>query len=187
MAGRVSVRFYFLVVAVVVVLASLLPISVLAYNLEGPTWGNQPSPGTCCASLGYNLSTTYSVDNSGWLNGAGAWNNSPALIVYSNNGSSLISLRDTYNSSVTWDGLTQYNYNIFNNFTSSTGTLNNYYTSGYSTGEIQSVATHELGHVAGLAHSSGCVIMVGDTYTRWVSCGIDTPQTDDDNGIDAMY
>jgi hypothetical protein len=181
---RMSLRFW---LAVLVTLVSLSPGAVFAYNLEGPTWGNQPSPGTCCASLGFNLSTTYSVDNSGWPNGQTAWDDSPALIVYGKNGSSLISLRDTYNSGVSWDGLTQYSYNIFNNFTSSTGTLNYYYTSGYSTGEIESVATHELGHVAGLAHSNGCVIMVGDTYTRWTSCGIDTPQTDDDNGINAMY
>jgi hypothetical protein len=29
--------------------------------------------------------------------------------------------------------------------------------------------------------------MVPDSYTRWNVCGIDTPQTDDDNGIDALY
>lgn len=160
-----------------------------AYTLEGPIWANQPAPGNCCASLGVQYNGMRAIDKTGWDNGRTAWNNSPALIYFNHVSSSSIVLQDANNCNVNWDGLTNYNWIWFfgEKFTSATATLNYCYTQYYSAGEIQSVATHELGHVAGLGHSNGCVIMVGDTYTRWTVCGVDTPRTDDVNGINAMY
>jgi hypothetical protein len=65
--------------------------------------------------------------------------------------------------------------------------LNYAFTKDYPGPEIQSVAAHELGHLAGLAHSSGCVLMNPDTGIRWESCGINLPRTDDVNGVNALY
>lgn len=165
----------------------LLAQNAFAYHLEGFTWANQPAPHNCCANLNVQFAGIhYSSDYTVWDNGMNAWTNSPAYIVYHVVSSSSITLYDESNSNVSWDGLT-YENDFLGHFVNEQGYLNYYYVKNYSADEAQGVSNHELGHVAGLAHTNGCVIMTPDTSTRWDQCGIDTPQTDDDNGIDAMY
>ncbi|APO48533.1 hypothetical protein BS614_30910 (plasmid) [Paenibacillus xylanexedens] len=65
--------------------------------------------------------------------------------------------------------------------------INTYFTSGYSSLKARSVASHEIGHVLGLSHASGCVLMSDNTPTRYDTCGVYTPQSDDLNGINALY
>lgn len=158
--------------------------SAMAYSLEGPRWALQPPPGQCCAILGVQFAGIhYSSDYTAWDNGMYAWINSPALISWYVESSSAIQLYDT--NSVGWSGLTWY-YDV-GFFITATGTLNYYYLQNYPSEKSQGSATHELGHIAGLAHSSGCVIMVDNDYSRWDYCRIKTPQIDDDLGIDALY
>lgn len=127
--------------------------------------------------------TTY--DTTAYSDAISAWNYSPAYIVFTSN-PGMVYATDAYNSGTSLDGWT--NYGSSNNyFTWANTYLNYYYTVNYPPEKIQGIAVHELGHSVGLAHASGCVIMVASSYTRWNICGIDTPQTDDDNGIDALY
>ena len=166
----------------------LLSVNAFAYNLEGPKWANQPPPHTCCAHINVQESTAwYPNDQAAVNNGISAWNGSPNDILFYKVSSSPLYIDDTYNSSVGWDGITYYSWDGNNHFTSVKIYLNYYYTQNYVAAEIQGIAVHELGHGVGLAHAGGCVIMVGDTYTRWTVCRISTPQTDDNNGIDALY
>jgi predicted Zn-dependent protease len=127
-----------------------------------------------------------------WTNGLDAWNAANNADIFyeqvSKNPATNISLYEDDCSTCGWDGLTQYNTDIGGDyFTWAESFLNTYYTAGYVAGEAQGVATHELGHAAGLAHATGCVIMVATTAQRWSECDISTPQADDQNGINALY
>lgn len=69
---------------------------------------------------------------------------------------------------------------------------NTYYTDSYSQPKRQSVMVHELGHALGLAHNqaSTCAnmpIMKLDTATRYDTCGLINPNTDDINGVNVLY
>jgi hypothetical protein len=69
---------------------------------------------------------------------------------------------------------------------------NRYFTNSYSTAKRKSVMVHELGHALGLAHNQAytCAnmpIMKYDTATRYDTCGITTPNTDDINGVTGLY
>src|SRR5205085_667240 len=79
-------------------------------------------------------------------------------------------LSEANDGSVGWDGLSVYNFTTDaagnQTMTDSTDYLNAAFTQNYTAGQIQSVAAHELGHVAGLGHTTGCNLMVGDTFTR---------------------
>lgn len=163
--------------------------AALAYNLEGPIWANQPSPGTCCAYFYvYNTNSWHGSDYQDMGQAISNWSNSIAPIyMYWTSGSKLITAQDTINSGVSWDGITYYQTNIFNKFTGAQVYLNFYYTQSYPAGKTIGIGVHELGHALGLAHASGCVIMVADSYDRWDVCGIEWPQSDDTNGIWAMY
>src|SRR5579884_2667138 len=61
------------------VLLSAAP--ALAYNLEGPIWPGQPSSG-CCAHISYRNFAGDSKEFNAGTEGANAWNNSTAYVVY---------------------------------------------------------------------------------------------------------
>jgi hypothetical protein len=187
-----------LAMEVVMLLAVLIfSHNAFAYNLFGGRWPNQPHRG-CCAQLSlYYSSGLKSYDKTGWQNGQNAWNASSANIVYltTTDTSNPIYLQDGYYNNVSWDGVT-YLYPCNSCTYSTANVVMNWYFTGryssvgsYSTGEIQSVAAHELGHLLGLAHNnlSSCVLMNGFTDQRWVQCQIKTPQSDDANGVNALY
>lgn len=170
----------------------LLFVSVqtaFAYVLLGGRWPNQPTSG-CCASLGVVVAgPMMGHDMEAWSDGLSAWNNSPANIIYNSVGfgQSSILATDTSNSSVTWDGIATLNPCLSCTYSSANLLLNNHYTRNYSLAQTQAVAAHELGHLAGLDHADGCVLMNPYTNQRWNTCGVNQPTNDDVDGVNALY
>jgi hypothetical protein len=131
-----------------------------------------------------------------WDNGVSAWNASPALIYFNRQSSCCTHIQlDALNTSYySWDGLSQCYFNAWGYFTQCNEYINLYDNGpagpgigGYPVGKRQAVTAHELGHVLGLAHTNGCVLMQPDTAVLWDTCGINTPQADDVAGVNAMY
>ena len=173
-------------VCLVALTATFLGGPANAYNLEGPKWSGTPNSG-CCAyihaspngaadSSGLNIMSSFDAD--GFRN---AWNGSPANVILDFH-SGALTLYDPTVSNVSWDGYTTWSYSG-SSFNNAQVKLNTYYTRNESASEIQGVAAHELGHAMGIGHVSSCALM----YPNTPRCGIDTPTSDDVNGINALY
>jgi len=78
-------------------------------------------------------------------------------------------------------------------WTSQNSEMNRCYSSVASTGQNQSVAAHELGHMIALDHNftkspcSAVALMNPYTSQRYGSRGINKPTTDDTNGVNSIY
>jgi len=138
-------------------------------------------------------------------NSAAAWTNTSTLVVFTKTTTgNNVRIADGNFGNVGFDGVTlnlQQQDPVTYSCSSGhwTETLvtwwNTYYTDSYGSSERQSVMVHELGHALGLDdihHAppppcTGIPIMQGDTATRWVSCGLTTPQSDDVNGVNFLY
>jgi len=171
--------------AVVLVFAS----NASAYVLEGPYWHGNPPPGTCCGNFTVQKpGGWYGSDEAMFNQAMSVWNNSAALVLFNVTPSSPLKIDDTNDSSAGWDGITYMNY-VGNQFTSVTSVLNFSYTYAYSVAKGGSVGAHELGHAIGLGHvpASQCALMNPYTSTRWDTCGIAGPVTDDINGANHLY
>jgi len=168
----------------------LVTTSVFAYHLEGPRWYGTPHS-KCCAHVLVNVQGSWhTVDRTGLNNAVKAWNASPANVILTQNHTGALTIQETSRPSVSWDGLTNYAWSTSNGvkyFTYAHVYINYHYTHSYPAGATQGVVVHELGHALGLAHTNGCVIMTPGTSERWFTCHIDTPRTDDINGINKLY
>jgi hypothetical protein len=166
-----------------------LPSDASAYNLEGQKWGGTPSSG-CCANLGvqYN-NVAQSYDSTGLYLGFLSWNHSfgsGVNVQISAVTSSPWTVQDTYNSGVSWDGLTSLQIGLDLNFSAAALVMNSYYTGTYAQAVVNGVAAHEIGHSLGLAHNNDCVLMQPSTILRTV-CNVFGPVQDDKNGVNSLY
>ena len=177
-AKRLAVAITVLVVALFATSAS-----VGAYNLFGGKWSSV-NPLVFCVSASYD-DLSYR-----WLDGLYYWRQAanPPFTYQTSCTTNLITLLDANYSAVDWDGVTHLDPSLTANpYTSGYATLNWYFLQNYVINKRISVASHELGHVLGLDHNTGCVLMVIDSATRYDTCGIYTPQSDDVAGVQALY
>lgn len=166
--------------ALAVALASLS--SAFAYQTFGGKW-------SAITNLQICVSTSYGNDSYRWLDSLYWWNITSTDFGYTTTCSSnVISLLDANYSGVGWDGLTQMSPSFSSNpYSTGWGYLNYYYIQGYNPYKANSVSVHEMGHLLGLAHETGCVSMVDNTYDRYEVCGIVSPTQDDIDGVNYLY
>lgn len=174
-----------LVVAMALLMVLTIATPSYAYSLEEARWNNQPAPGTCCAHINVGIESGDAAVSNAWANGISAWNSSPAYIYYDRPSSYKVGLAEINDGSTSADGYTSYYYS-FGYFYSMSAWLNFAWISNYDAAKANGVGAHELGHVAGLGHTGGCVLMQTMTETR-SSCGITGPVADDRDGINALY
>lgn len=145
-----------------------------AYVLTGAKWSN--------GNITATISETYSGNGTAWANAISSWNPTD-LNITRPPGNQPIMLSDVSSSSVSWDGYATWSPGT-GTINNATGQLNHYYTKNYDAAKRQGVAAHEIGHIVGLAHRSGCYLMNGSTPSR---CGIYTPTSDEVAGVNYLY
>lgn len=165
--------------AVAVVVVGVSPAQ--AFHVHGDKWQGS------VAALRTQINQTNAGMATAWINGIGAWNNSPTPAGFTRPSSApwAIRLWDVNDSSVSWAGFA--NWDTAGGFiVAATGRVNYHFMKNYSAATRQGVTAHELGHILGLWHTNGCVLMTEFTGDRQ-ACGISGPVADDNNGINYLY
>ncbi|PLR75236.1 peptidase [Bacillus sp. V3-13] len=127
--------------------------------------------------------TGSSVIKTGWQNAITSWHGKQSKVRFTYSSGSTSKLNSWYETSSTYYGRMYTSYDAFKFVTKFTGELNAGNTNITKTNVAQSSGVHELGHAMGIDHVSGTSIMnTSRDRTR-----IYTPQTDDVNGINAIY
>ena len=170
-----------LLILVMLFIFLLVPSVTFAYNLSGYTWLDVDP-------LYYDIDWCGWRTRNAWSQSIGDWNLTSTPVNFENYWYFKVGCFESRRSDVTWDGYCW--RNTYENYImSATCTLNAYYTDGYSASKRKSVSGHELGHVLGLSHMPWyySALMNGYTYWRYDVYGVNTPQQDDINGVNAMY
>ncbi|HZU70891.1 MAG TPA: matrixin family metalloprotease [Ktedonobacteraceae bacterium] len=170
------------------------PIIFANYSFDGGYWPNN-------FAIQYIKDSMTSKDSAGFTNGINAWNNDPYAPVYfvgysggnhvemwdqndGNDGYDGYSWRDTSSFGCNVNGTTVYVIAYAAAYLNTYYTNQSKYTSG---GAVQSVAAHELGHDVGLGHDPNENQLMYATTDRWWVDGINSPQSDDNAGVNAIY
>lgn len=126
--------------------------------------------------------------------GATAWNNvAYSKVKFEFSSGSKIYVTEINDSTVSWDGFSNFSYDSTTKLrTSGIITYNSFYTVTFNNSNaLKSVATHEFGHAIGLGDNgtNKCIMnrYTWGTNSRYGTYGYTTPQTDDINGIKALY
>ena len=166
---------------------SLLGVSAVAYNNSDnmPCWWQNP-PGTLQVNFKWGSINTSGGWASDFQSAAGHWTNAGAAVGMAYNAGAAAEVHTYYSSSDNRGGYTSMWCNVFPWSTADFDAFGNtYYASdaGGFNAYRRFVATHELGHGLSLGHSSSSsALMYGPSYG-----GFYLPQTDDVNGLNAMY
>ena len=127
------------------------------------------------------------------LNAGAYWTQTPTpLNIYKGGSSSQFSV-DAYDfGNVGYTGVAEFDLGCRSgHWVNPYANWNTYYTDRYSTTAKTEVMVHEMGHILGLNHAgtsncSGQPIMYAND-NRYFVCGHVKPQTDDINGMNAIY
>lgn len=127
-----------------------------------------------------------------WLFAIASWNDTGTAVVFIHQYGaeySDIGCLTIDNDGVMWDGLMIPVTYDNETFEFAQCYLNYYYTEGYPTNAVRSVAVHEMGHSVGLGDMGPEeeVVMNGWTSERYGEYGIYTPQEDDIDGLYDLY
>ena len=132
----------------------------------------------------FNSSWEEQIAESAFNSAISVWNSSQSKLTYSYSSTSSNYVSTFYFSSNTLYGTCNVNYDT------GTGYINYFYAkvnmsniNNLDSTVCQSAASHEIGHTMGLAHSAYTAVM----NTNRDRDSIYTPQTDDINGINAIY
>jgi len=168
------------VIIIALVMASFVSTTASAYSLTG--WLIAPYK-SISFKWGSNLSSPGSVIRNAWESSVTDWSSASGFTFYQYN-SSVNVLNSWYESSSSNYGRYSLTYNQFYEVTTFTADINSGNTNITATNVARSVANHEFGHIAGLDDLTSGTAIMNVNRTRGT---IYIPQTDDKNGIYAIY
>jgi hypothetical protein len=167
------------------VVALFISATAEGYELYGGFWSDEDDLKVC-------VSTSY-IPSTGshsfrWFSAANDWEDDTTFDYSSTCSGEDILLTDFDVDSTSYDGVTIWLPDCCSGSYSYAGAqLNYHYTQNYEGNEVQSVAGHELGHIFGIDHDSGCILLHQSTGIRYGVCGVYTPQSDDIDAFEDIY